>query len=65
MERERFVDAFLEPPLHSTAHERGFGTIYTAAYEPAAGRVTYRWPGTSWEQSFERFEPGRLTVTLS
>ncbi len=65
MERERFVDAFLEPPLHSTAHERGFGTIYTAAYEPAAGRVTYRWPGTSWEQSFERFEPGRRTVTLT
>ena len=34
--RERFEDAFLEPPLRSTRHEHGFGTLYTAAYEPAA-----------------------------
>jgi predicted choloylglycine hydrolase len=65
VDRERFEDSFLEPPLHSTAHERGFGTIYTAAYEPASGRVRYRWPGLTWEQSFERFEPGDRTVTLS
>jgi predicted choloylglycine hydrolase len=64
-DRQRFEDAFLEPPLHSTEHGRGFGTIYTAAYEPAAGRVRYRWPGLVWEQSFERFEPGSRTVTLS
>ena len=63
--RERFEAAFLEPPLHSTAHERGFGTLYTAAYEPAAGRVRYRWPDVVWEQSFERFEPGTRAVTLS
>jgi predicted choloylglycine hydrolase len=64
-DRERFEAAFLEPPLHSTAHERGFGTLYTAAYEPASGRVRYRWPDLTWEQSFERFEPGSRTVTLS
>ena len=64
-DRQRFEDAFLEPPLHSTEYRRGFGTIYTAAYEPAAGRVRYRWPGLVWEQSFERFEPGSRTVTLS
>jgi predicted choloylglycine hydrolase len=65
LDRERFEDAFLEPPLHSTAHERGFGTIYTAAYEPASGRVRYRWPDVTWEQSFERFESASRTVTLS
>ena len=64
-DRERFEDAFLEPPLHSTAHERGFGTLYTAAYEPARGVVRYRWPGLTWEQSFERFAPGSRTVKLS
>ena len=58
---ERFVDSFLEPPLHSTAYSQGFGTIYTAAYHPAEGRVEYRWPGVVWEQSFERFEPGSHT----
>ena len=54
--RERFVEAFLEPPLHNTRYAQGFGTIYTAAYFPAEGRVEYRWPGVRWEQSFERFE---------
>ena len=64
-DRERFEEGFLEPPLHSTAHERGFGTLYTAAYEPTRGVVRYRWPGLTWEQSFERFEPGTRTVRLS
>ena len=64
-DRRAFEDAFLEPPLHSTAHERGFGTLYTAAYEPARGVVRYRWPDLTWEQSFERFEPGPRTVRLS
>jgi predicted choloylglycine hydrolase len=64
-ERGRFEDAFIEPPLHSTAHERGFGTLYTAAYEPTKGIVRYRWPDLTWEQSFERFEPGTRTVKLS
>ena len=32
---EEFVAAFLEPPLHSTGYEDGFGTLYTAVYRPA------------------------------
>jgi predicted choloylglycine hydrolase len=64
VDREGFVGAFLEPPLYSTDHARGFGTIYTAVYEPAAGRVRYRWPETTWEQSFERFEPGSRRIPL-
>jgi predicted choloylglycine hydrolase len=56
--RERFADAFLEPPLYSTEHEQGFGTIYTAVYHPGEGRVEYRWPDASWEQSFDRFSEG-------
>jgi predicted choloylglycine hydrolase len=59
MTLERFVASFLEPPLHNTAYAQGFGTIYTAAYFPAEGRVEYRWPGAVWEQSFDRFEPSR------
>jgi predicted choloylglycine hydrolase len=55
LDRERFVAAFLEPPLHSTQYAGGFGTIYTAAYYPAEGRVEYRWPGVVWEQSFDDF----------
>jgi predicted choloylglycine hydrolase len=56
MTRDRFIESFLEPPLFNDAYAQGFGTIYTAAYFPGEGRVEYRWPGTVWEQSFERFE---------
>jgi predicted choloylglycine hydrolase len=64
LDRERFIAAFLEPPLRNTEYAQGFGTLYTAAYHPAAGRVEYRWPGVTWEQSFDRFEPGSRTVQL-
>ena len=64
VDRERFVASFLEPPLRNTEYDKGFGTLYTAAYEPRAGRVEYRWPGETWKQSFDRFEPGARTVAL-
>ncbi len=53
--QERLIQAFLEPPLYSTAFSSGMGTIYTAAYFPAEGRAEYRWPGVTWSQSFEDF----------
>jgi predicted choloylglycine hydrolase len=56
MTRERFIAAFLEPPLHNTEYAQGFGTLYTAAYHPVEGRAEYRWPGSALEQSFERFD---------
>jgi predicted choloylglycine hydrolase len=51
----QFIESFLAPPVHSTGYSAGMGTLYTAAYFPAEGRVEYRWPGHSWPQSFERF----------
>jgi predicted choloylglycine hydrolase len=65
MSRDRLVDAFLEPPLYSTAFSSGFGTIYTAAYFPAEGRVEYRWPGHTWTQSFDSFSEGEHTQTFA
>ncbi|WP_395728299.1 C45 family autoproteolytic acyltransferase/hydolase [Nakamurella sp.] len=47
------VDAFLRPPLYNTEFERGFGTLYTAAYRPAAGTVDYAWPGSRWQLGFD------------
>jgi predicted choloylglycine hydrolase len=64
MTRERFIAAFLEPPLHNTEYAQGFGTIYTAAYHPTEGRVEYRWPESVWEQSFDRFEETGHTQTF-
>jgi predicted choloylglycine hydrolase len=58
----RLAEAFLEPPLYSTEYSRGFGTLYTASYRPAAGTVTYRWPGSTWTQSFADFREGTHTA---
>ena len=64
-DRERFIASFLEPPLRNTEYAQGFGTLYTAAYHPAEGRVEYRWPGFTWEQSLDRFEETRHTETFT
>jgi predicted choloylglycine hydrolase len=52
---ETFAEAFLEPPLFSTAYESGFGTLYTAVYRPSQGIVTLRWPTYSWTLGFDAF----------
>jgi predicted choloylglycine hydrolase len=58
------VAAMLKPPLYRPVDEQGSRTLYTAHYRPAEGRVTYYWPGESWQQSFAGFTPGTRTVTL-
>lgn len=57
------LEALLRPPLYRVHYDQGFGTIYTAAYRPAEGTVSYLWPEDRWDQSFEKFEPGTRTVT--
>ena len=58
----RFIGAFLRPPLYSTAYERGFGTLYTAVYWPARRVAEYRWPGETWTHDINRVEEGHRTV---
>ncbi|MDX1500708.1 MAG: C45 family peptidase [Woeseiaceae bacterium] len=53
--KDRFVAAFLRPPLYSTAFANGFGTLYTAVYEPRGRRATLCWPGTTWTQRLDDF----------
>jgi predicted choloylglycine hydrolase len=65
LDRERFVAAFLEPPLRNTQYPLGFGTIYTAAYYPSEGRAEYRWPDLVWTQSFDDFRETAHTVTFA
>lgn len=62
--QEKFIAAFLKPPLYSTAFNAGFGTLYTAAYRPAAGIMDLAWPGTVWRQSFDAFRDGRRSIRL-
>ena len=64
MTPERLAAAFLRPPLYSTEYSRGFGTLYTAEYRPAAGTVSYHWPGSTWTHSFDHFREGTHTATF-
>ncbi|MGN8199476.1 C45 family autoproteolytic acyltransferase/hydrolase [Salinisphaera sp. RV14] len=61
----RFVNRFLEPPIHRIRYERAFGTLYTAVYRPTEARVEYHWPGHRvLQQSFASFEEGLETIHL-
>jgi predicted choloylglycine hydrolase len=64
-EVDSFADAFLDPPLYSTAYASGFGTLYTAAYRPAEGSMTYRWPQHGWTRSFDSFDEAEHTERLA
>jgi len=60
--RQRFVDRFLEDPVYSHSYHKGFGTLYTAVYDPVAKTVEYRWKNHLWRQSFDDFDEGAVTI---
>lgn len=60
----RFIEAFLRPPLYSTAFERDFGTLYTAAYRPDEGTVALYWPDADWRLGFAAFAEGERHLGL-
>ncbi|MEO1190597.1 MAG: C45 family peptidase [Pseudomonadota bacterium] len=61
---ERFIAAFLKPPLYSTAFDAGFGTLYTAVYRPRELGFELLWPQARWDLSLNSFAPGALPVTM-
>ncbi len=48
---EKFISAFLKPPLYSLSYTAGFGTLYTAVYHPLRFEMELRWPGRTWRLS--------------
>ena len=52
---EKFIGAFLKPPLYSSAFNAGFGTLYTVVYRPRLGRMEYRWPRAAWPLDLHTF----------
>lgn len=60
--QEKFIAAFLKPPLYSTAFNAGFGTLYTAAYRPLDRELQLHWPGRVWTKSFKNFEEDTVRV---
>jgi predicted choloylglycine hydrolase len=63
VDHERFLGAFLIPPLYSLAHDVGRGTVYTAAYDPREGDITYAWPTMQLPLRCDAFEEGEHVVT--
>ncbi len=61
---EKFINAFLKPPLYSTAFNAGFGTLYTAVYRPRKREMELRWPGTTWALSLKDFVEGGRSVLM-
>ncbi len=61
---EKFIAAFLKPPLYSTAFSAGFGTLYTAVYRPKKREMELRWPGTVWPLSMDDFVEGAREVLV-
>lgn len=61
---EKFIGAFLKPPLYSIAFSAGFGTLYTAAYRPRSGEMELCWPSGPWPHSFARFDAGARILSL-
>lgn len=61
---EKFTRTFLKPPLYSLAFGQGFGTLYTAAYHPAKGRVDYLWPDRQWRKGFDGFAEDTVSITF-
>jgi predicted choloylglycine hydrolase len=62
--RDALAAAFQAGPLHTTEYEAGFGTVFTAAYEPEAGAVALLWPGQpEWRQTLDAFREETREVT--
>ncbi len=59
-----FADSFLVPPLYEPMGATGFGTVYTAVYQPNDRAIAYRWPSESWDLSFDTFRDGTRSIPL-
>ncbi len=59
---ERFTSRFLEPPLYSKRFDHGWGTLYTAVYDPTSLTAIYLWPGYESQQSIADFTERSLDV---
>jgi predicted choloylglycine hydrolase len=62
---EDILRSFLLPPVYQTNYGHGYGTLYTALYEPAAGIAELIWPGFRWRQNIADFQEGTRTITFN
>jgi len=60
---DSFINAFEYAPLFASDYQEGFGTLYTAVYNPQLKAMEYRWPhNLKAYQSFDYFEEKELWI---
>jgi hypothetical protein len=59
---EALCDRFLEAPLFQDDYAGGFGTLFTADYDPISRGLTLRWQGQRWEQRLDGFVEGQRRI---
>ncbi len=53
---------FLRAPLHQDRYAEGFGTLFTAEYDPQQRAMCLHWQDARWDQTLDAFSEGRRTV---
>ena len=54
---------FLSRPLLQDRYREGFGTLFTASYDPAARSMSLLWHDAQWDQSLDNFTEMSRTAT--
>lgn len=61
----RFVQRFLEPPLHLDRFRHGWGTLYTAVYEPRTTSVALHWTTAVLRESVGHFNEASVDLSFA
>lgn len=64
VDRAQLLKRFLMPPLYHQQYLRGFGTLYSVAYDLKRKKARVFWPDQHIEVGFKSFEEQDLKVTL-
>lgn len=54
--------AFRLPPLRQDRYGEGFGTLFTAEYDPRNRALTLHWADDAWAQRIDAFQEGQKVV---
>jgi predicted choloylglycine hydrolase len=52
---DSMIGAFLLPPLFQRRYEEGFGTLFTAEYDPCNASLSMHWQTAKWTQTIDNF----------
>ena len=55
--------SFAKEPLLQDRYTEGFGTLFTAEYDPMARSLRLIWPHEDWCQSLTQFEEGQRVIS--